>query len=73
MITVLSWPKKITLLSRKKIKMTTEEKIINQTIHLIDTSGYQNLSLRKLTKELGLTTGAFYRHFKDKNELFQKQ
>ena len=52
--------------------MTTEEKIINQTVHLIDTNGYQNLSLRKLTKELGLTTGAFYRHFKDKNELFQK-
>ncbi|MDE6546272.1 MAG: TetR/AcrR family transcriptional regulator, partial [Lactobacillus sp.] len=40
--------------------MTIEEKIINQTIHLIDTNGYQNLSLRKLTKELGLTTGAFY-------------
>ena len=53
--------------------MTTEEKIINQTIHLIDTNGYQNLSLRKLTKELGLTTGAFIDISKIKMNYFKKQ
>lgn len=52
--------------------MQTEEKIIDQTINLIELNGYQNLSLRKLTKNLGLTTGAFYKHFKSKDELFQK-
>ncbi|NRO11202.1 hypothetical protein [Lactobacillus helveticus] len=41
--------------------MNTEEKIIKETISLIDHQGYQSLSLRKLTNSLGLTTGAFFK------------
>ena len=61
---------KVTLLSEDK--MNTEEKIIKETISLIDHQGYQSLSLRKLTNSLGLTTGAFYKHFSSKEVLFQR-
>lgn len=60
----------ITLLPEDK--MNTEEKIIKETISLIDHQGYQSLSLRKLTNSLGLTTGAFYKRFSSKEVLFQR-
>jgi AcrR family transcriptional regulator len=50
----------------------TEEQLIERAIQVIDQIGYQNLSLRQLTGALGLTTGAFYKHFRSKDELFQK-
>lgn len=50
----------------------TEQKIIDNAIRLIDREGYQNISLRKLAKQSDVTTGAFYKHFKDKNELFYR-
>lgn len=52
--------------------MKTEDKIINQTISIIDEEGYENLSLRRLTKALNLTTGAFYKHFSSKEALFKQ-
>ena len=32
--------------------------------------GFERANLRKICKDAGVTTGAFYRHFEDKNELF---
>lgn len=63
---------KITLLLGEKDKMTsdTEQKIIDNTIKMIDQDGYQSISLRKLARHFGMTTGAFYKHFKNKEELF---
>lgn len=52
--------------------MDTESKLIQRTIKLINQQGYQDLSLRKLTQAIGLTTGAFYKHFKSKDELLKK-
>lgn len=49
---------------------STEQKIIDNAIQMIDHDGYQNLSLRKLAKQSNMTTGAFYKHFKNKDELF---
>lgn len=49
----------------------TKQQLIQHAIHVIDQNGFENLSLRKLTGALGLTTGAFYKHFKDKDELFK--
>ncbi|WP_164509354.1 TetR/AcrR family transcriptional regulator [Companilactobacillus jidongensis] len=48
----------------------TRNNIINLTIELIDESGYASISLRKLAKNLNLTTGAFYKHFATKEQLF---
>ena len=52
--------------------MNTQDKLVGKTITVIDKYGYQNLSLRKLTATLGLTTGAFYKHFKSKDALYEK-
>ncbi|KRL01097.1 TetR/AcrR family transcriptional regulator [Liquorilactobacillus capillatus] len=48
----------------------TKKTIIATAIKEIDTRGYKELSLRKLADSCGLTTGAFYRHFSSKDELF---
>lgn len=32
--------------------------------------GYERANLRKICKDAGVTTGAFYRHFEDKEDLF---
>ena len=32
--------------------------------------GYERSNLRKICKDAGITTGAFYRHFEDKEDLF---
>ncbi|WP_235958371.1 TetR/AcrR family transcriptional regulator [Limosilactobacillus frumenti] len=50
----------------------TEQKIIDNTIKMIDQAGYQNISLRKLAQQFNMTTGAFYKHFKNKEELFYR-
>ena len=52
--------------------MNTQDSLISRTIIVIDKYGYEDLSLRRLTGTLGLTTGAFYKHFKNKNDLYEK-
>lgn len=54
------------------LKNETKNNIIKLTIDLIDESGYTSISLRKLAKELNLTTGAFYKHFSTKEQLFSE-
>ncbi|WP_431814719.1 TetR/AcrR family transcriptional regulator [Limosilactobacillus portuensis] len=49
---------------------TTKEKIIQTAIEWIITDDYTNLSMRKLANKFGMTTGALYKHFKNKDELF---
>lgn len=64
---------KITALSNRRKKLnSTEEKIIAKAISLIQNNDYTTLSLRKIAKMLGMTTGAFYKHFKDKDDLFYR-
>ncbi|MEY8441606.1 TetR/AcrR family transcriptional regulator [Lactobacillaceae bacterium 24-114] len=49
-----------------------EEKIIDATINSIRTNGYQTVSLRKISQAAGVTTGAFYQRFKNKDVLFYR-
>ncbi|GLB47521.1 TetR family transcriptional regulator [Philodulcilactobacillus myokoensis] len=51
-------------------KDSIRQQIIDLTVQKIRTNGSAEISLRKITKELGITTGAFYKHFKNKSELF---
>lgn len=65
----------ITLLFLKEsdlLASSTEQKIIDVTIGMIQQSGYQDISLRKVAISAGLTTGAIYTHFKNKEALFYK-
>lgn len=52
------------------MKDIDKNKIIDITINEINKNGYENISLRKITEELDITTGTFYKRFKDKNDLF---
>lgn len=48
----------------------TKDKIIQTAIKWIKTDNYENLSMRKLAAKIGLTTGAIYKYFQNKDELF---
>lgn len=48
----------------------THKKIIESgKLNFLD-DGYERSNLRKICKDAGITTGAFYRHFDDKEDLF---
>ncbi|BDR56063.1 TetR/AcrR family transcriptional regulator [Xylocopilactobacillus apis] len=53
-------------------KKDTKKKIIEAAINELREHNYQDLSLRKLSKQVGLTTGAFYKHFSSRDELFEE-
>lgn len=48
----------------------TQNKIIKATIEWIKTDDYGNLSMRKLAAKIRMTTGAIYKYFQNKDELF---
>lgn len=48
----------------------TQDKVIQATIEWIETDDYKNLSMRKLAAKIGMTTGAIYKYFQNKDELF---
>ncbi|WP_194972664.1 TetR/AcrR family transcriptional regulator [Aquiflexum lacus] len=47
----------------------TKEKIISISAGLFNTQGYKATSISDITKATGLTKGAIYRHFTDKEDL----
>ena len=49
-------------LTHKKIMDSGKANFLND--------GYERANLRKICKDAGVTTGAFYRHFEDKEDLF---
>lgn len=48
----------------------THENILKSGIINFLNDGYERANLRKICKDAGVTTGAFYRHFEDKEALF---
>lgn len=51
--------------------LNTKEKIIKSGKKQFLEKGYENANLRKICKDAGVTTGAFYKNFSDKEELFE--
>lgn len=54
------------------IQKTTREEIIKNSIKVFRRKGYYRTSMSDLAKEAGLTKGAFYHHFSDKEEVMRK-
>lgn len=50
----------------------TKEKLLQAARQEFLEKGYQNASLRSICKESGVTTGALYFFFQDKNDLFRE-
>lgn len=56
--------------SREEKKQQTRQQLLDAALQLSHTSGgFAAVSLREVTREAGLVPTAFYRHFRDMNEL----
>lgn len=55
-------------LNSRKIKaINTKKKIFATAIQLINEHGYDNVSVEQICKEVGISIGGFYHHFKNKD------
>ncbi|MFZ7130876.1 MAG: TetR/AcrR family transcriptional regulator [Eubacteriales bacterium] len=50
----------------------TKKDLQNKAFHLIETKGYDNVTIDQICNELGLTKGAFYHYFKSKSDILFK-
>lgn len=55
--------------TRQERKQQTREALLAAALDLCETCSFDNLSLRQVTKEVGIVPGGFYRHFRDMDEL----
>ncbi len=56
--------------SRTERKERTRQRLIDAALSLVGSGrGYSSLSLREITREAGVVPAAFYRHFRDLDEL----
>ncbi len=50
--------------------MSTKDRIINEALTLFAVHGYSSVSVRDITKVIGIRESAIYKHFKNKQEIF---
>lgn len=50
--------------------MKTKEQLLHQAVVLFIANGYDNTSINDITNACNITKGAFYHHFKSKDEIF---
>jgi len=51
--------------------MSTKEKILECATRLFAEKGFSSISIRTLAKEVGITEGSIYNHFKSKKEILE--
>ena len=56
----------------KEHKAETRQKILDSAISLFSTKGFDQVSIDDLMNHAGLTRGAFYAHFKNKQTIYSK-
>lgn len=56
----------------KEDALVTREQILDSSLQIFIKKGYSQTSLEDIVNKLGLTRGAFYWHFKDKDDLLNK-
>ena len=57
---------------RKEQAQKTDTAILNAALELMRKDGFDAVTVRDICTRAGITTGAFYHHFKSKEELFDK-
>ena len=61
---------KITELSKQQLKSKeTKERIFQAAKRILQKNGYENLSIKNICEEAGVSNGSFYHHFKTKDDL----
>lgn len=57
-------------LSKQQLKsQETKEKIFRAAKHILQKKGYEQLSIKNICEEAGVSNGSFYHHFKTKDDL----
>ena len=51
-------------------KLQTRQRILESARRLFNSKGFAQVSIGEVMENAGLTHGGFYRHFKDKDELY---
>lgn len=57
--------------TRQERKERTRRALLRAALRLLEKRSFDRLSLRQVTKEVGIVPAAFYRHFRDMDELGQ--
>lgn len=55
--------------TRQERKQQTRDALLAAALELTEFHSFDHLSLRQVTKEVGIVPGGFYRHFRDMDEL----
>src|SRR6201987_1791305 len=55
--------------TRQEQKQRTREALMDATADLLENQNLSSLGLREVTREVGIAPAAFYRHFRDMDEL----
>ena len=59
--------------TRKDKSNNNKNRIIECALNLINEKGYDNVSVSEITQKAGVSKGAFYIHFKSKEDLIEQQ
>ena len=54
---------------QKQKSQETKERIFQAAKNILQRSGYENLSIKNICEEAGVSNGSFYHHFKTKDDL----
>ncbi len=65
----LNMPEKASVKDPQETKLGMS--ILNTSIELIDSIGFEKLTFKKLAIEVGTTEASIYRYFENKNQLLQ--
>lgn len=57
---------------RKEQALKTRQEIFETAIELFDKRGYERVSINDICKKAGVSTGAFYHHFKSKDQVLME-
>ncbi len=64
---------KDTVTTRKEQAAKTRQEIFDTAIELFDSKGYENVSIIEICEKAGVSTGAFYHHFKAKDQILMEE
>lgn len=59
----------VTLSKQQKKSKETKERIFQAAKRILQKSGYEELSIKNICEEAGVSNGSFYHHFKTKDDL----
>jgi TetR/AcrR family fatty acid metabolism transcriptional regulator len=64
---------KSTMTPRKEQAAKTRQELFDTAIELFDSKGYENVSISDICEKAGVSTGAFYHHFKAKDQILMEE